>query len=318
MAAKKENKKIIESIKTEAKEYYTWKNMVIRYIILWFLIILLIIQFIIPHKKKINNIEQTEQQIENTEIAQNNETIQNDEKDDSFSFLWEDFYPSEMDTISKIQFDQTINSLKNLEYTYALSQYYLPEIYNTFDEYGIPREFSYISILNNFKQPYRQIEKDLWEYYWLIISNEVDERLNTKRASTAISLYLSDLYYEFWDWNLVLLAYFMWPDELAQEMNWQWVQSFQDLFIPNEIKEQYTKILAYSYIFENIEEFINPNNIRFYKPKNTITVPVTEIKSLIRRAQKNKHSYKEIRELNPRILWNTLPKWNREIVIKNE
>jgi hypothetical protein len=36
---------------------------------------------------------------------------------------------------------------------------------------------------------------------------------------------------------------------------------------------------------------------------------------LIKRARKNKYSYKEIKELNPRILWNSLPKWKREIII---
>jgi hypothetical protein len=32
--AEKENKKVLDNIKTEAKEYYSGKNMVVRYIIL--------------------------------------------------------------------------------------------------------------------------------------------------------------------------------------------------------------------------------------------------------------------------------------------
>ncbi len=307
--AKKENKTIsetVENVKTEAKEYYKWKNMVVRYIILWFLVILLVLQFILPHKK--NRNESVEESSSETIVSENIEEL-------TFNFLWEYISLSQMDSDTKINFDKIIKKLENdIDYKYTLSQYYLPEVYNIFKD-QIPIEFSYLAILNDFQQPYWQMEKDLREYYGLIISTDVDETLNVKKVSEAAAMYFSDLYKEFKDWNLVLLAYFMWPDELEDQMDLQWVKSFDDLYISNDIKEKYLQIMGYSYVFQNLDEFVDTDKLSFYEKKGTTTVTLSETKDLIKRARKNKYSYKEIKELNPRILWNSLPKWKREIII---
>lgn len=309
--AKKENKTIsetVENVKTEAKEYYKWKNMVVRYIILWFLVILLVLQFILPHKK--NRNESVEELSSETIVSENIEEL-------TFNFLWEYISLSQMDSDTKINFDKIIKKLENdIDYKYTLSQYYLPEVYNIFKD-QIPIEFSYLAILNDFQQPYWQMEKDLREYYWLIINSDVDETLNIKKVSEAAAMYFSDLYRKFKDWNLVLIAYLMWTDELEQQMNLQWVKHFEDLYITNDIKEKYLQIMAYSYIFQNLDEFIDENNLSLYEQKSTERVSVSDIKDLVKRAKKNKYSYKEIKELNPRILWNSLPKWKREILVNN-
>lgn len=308
--AKKENKTIsetVENVKEEAKEYYKWKNMVVRYIILWFLVILLILQFILPHKKnKKESIDELNQ--ESMETGKAEEII--------FDFLWDEVSLSKMDSDTKIKFDKIIKKLQSdIDYKYTLSQYYLPEVYETFDESKVPVELSYIAILNDFQQPYWQMEKDLREYYGLIISTDIDETLNVKKVSEATAMYFSDLYKKFKDWNLVLIAYLMWTDELEQQMNLQWVKHFEDLYITNDIKEKYLQIMAYSYIFQNIDEFIDKDNLSLYEPKSTERISVSDIKDLVKRAKKNKYSYKEIKELNPRILWNSLPKWKREILV---
>lgn len=308
--AKKENKTIsetVENVKTEAKEYYKWKNMVVRYVILWFLVILLVLQFILPHKK--NRNESVEELTPESIEAENIEEI-------TFNFLWDEISLSKMDSDTKIKFDKILKKLQSdIDYKYTLSQYYLPEVYETFDESKVPVELSYIAILNDFQQPYWQMEKDLREYYWLIINSDVDETLNIKKVSEAAAMYFSDLYKKFKDWNLVLIAYLMWTDELEQQMDLQWVKHFEDLYIVNDIKEKYLQIMAYSYIFQNLDEFIDKDNLSLYEQKSTERISVSDIKDLVKRAKKNKYSYKEIKELNPRILWNSLPKWKREILV---
>ena len=305
--AEKENKKVLDNIKTEAKKYYSWKNMTVRYIILWFLVLLLVLQFILPYKK--NEKKQAE------ELAQNSWEIENTEMV-LFNFLGEDLDLSKMNSDTKIKFDKILKKIQNdLDYKYTLSQYYLPEVYEIFNKYDVPAEFSHIAILNDFQQPYWQIEKDLREYYGLTISSEIDETLNVKKVSEATAMYFLDLYKEFKDWNLVLLAYFMWPDELEDQMDFQWVTSFDDLYISNDIKEKYLQIMGYSYVFQHLDEFVDTDKLSFYEKKETTTVTLSETKDLIKRARKNKYSYKEIKELNPRILWNSLPKWKREILI---
>lgn len=310
--AKKENKTIsetVENVKTEAKEYYKWKNMVVRYVILWFLVILLVLQFILPHKK--NRNESVEELTPESIEAENIEEI-------TFNFLWDEISLSKMDSDTKIKFDKIIKKLQSdIDYKYTLSQYYLPEVYETFNQSKVPVELSYIAILNDFQQPYWQMEKDLREYYGLIISTDIDETLNVKKVSEAAAMYFSDLYKKFKDWNLVLIAYLMWTDELEQQMDLQWVKHFEDLYIVNDIKEKYLQIMAYSYIFQNLDEFIDKDNLSLYEQKSTERISVSDIKDLVKRAKKNKYSYKEIKELNPRILWNSLPKWKREILVNN-
>ena len=304
---KKENKKVLDNIKTEAKEYYSWKNMIIRYVILWFLVLLLVLQFILPHKK--NEKKQVE------ELAQNLWEIETTEAD-LFNFLWEDLDLSKMDSDTKIKFDKVLKKIQNdLDYKYTFSQYYLPEVYEIFNKYDVPVEFAHIAILNDFQQPYWQMEKDLREYYGLTIASEIDETLNVKKVSEATAMYFLDLYKEFKDWNLVLIAYFMWPDELEDQMNLQWIKSFDDLYISNDIKEKYLQIMGYSYVFQHLDEFVDTDKLSLYEKNETTTVTLSETKDLIKRARKNKYSYKEIKELNPRILWNSLPKWKREIVV---
>ena len=309
---KKENKTIsetVENVKEEAKEYYKWKNMVVRYIILWFLVILLVLQVILPHKK--NRNESVEELTPESIETENIEEI-------TFNFLWDEISLSKMDSDTKIRFDKILKKLQSdIDYKYTLSQYYLSEVYETFDESKVPVELSYIAILNDFQQPYWQMEKDLREYYGLIISTDVDETLNVKKVSEATAMYFSDLYKKFKDWNLVLIAYFMWTDELEQQMNLQWVKHFGDLYITNDIKEKYLQIMAYSYIFQNLDEFIDKDNLSLYEQKSTERISVSDIKDLVKRAKKNKYSYKEIKELNPRILGNSLPKWKREILVNN-
>jgi len=310
--AKKENKKIsgtVQTVKTEVKEYYSWKNMTVRYIILWFLVLLLVLQFILPHKKD------TKKQVEEL----NQETIATENTPEiTLNFLWNETNLSKMDSNTKIKFDKTLKKNQNdLDHKYILSQYYLPEVYDVLNEYKVPVEFSYLAILNDFQQPYWQMEKDLREYYWLTISSEIDETLNVKKVSEAIAMYFSDLYKKFKDWNLVLIAYFMWPDELENQMDFQWVKSFENLYITDDIKEKYLQIMAYSYIFQNLDDFVDTDNLSFYEPKSTERISVSDIKDLVKRAKKNKYSYKDIKELNPWILWNSLPKWKREILVNN-
>jgi radical SAM superfamily enzyme with C-terminal helix-hairpin-helix motif len=66
---------------------------------------------------------------------------------------------------------------------------------------------------------------------------------------------------------------------------------------------------------ENISDYINIKNIVSYPNIETKTEKLWETKDLIKRAKKKWYSYKEIKELNPWILWNVLPKGRWEIEV---
>ena len=112
--AEKENKKVLDNIKTEAKEYYSWKNMIVRYVILWFLVLLLVLQFILPHKK--NEKKQAEELVQNLWEIETTETV-------SFNFLGENLDLSKMDSDTKIKFDKVLKKIQNdLDYKYTFTR----------------------------------------------------------------------------------------------------------------------------------------------------------------------------------------------------
>jgi hypothetical protein len=112
---------------------------------------------------------------------------------------------------------------------------------------------------------------------------------------------------------LVALAYGMdmWGDQLNAEILYQWTDEFDELYV---YSDEYYMMMWYSYIFQNLEDYIDVSDIDLYD-LDISTITVSEVKDLIKWCKKNKQSYKVIKELNPWILWNSLPKWKREITI---
>jgi hypothetical protein len=66
---------------------------------------------------------------------------------------------------------------------------------------------------------------------------------------------------------------------------------------------------------ENISDYIDIKNIVSYPDFETEIEKLWETKDLIKRAKKEWYSYKEIKKLNPWILWNVLPKGRWEIEV---
>lgn len=309
MSESKKSKKtnILEEIKSEAKEYYSDKNMPIRYVVIAFLLILLVLQFIFPHKKN----------QENTLEQKNPEVVTQDS--DSFEFLWEIIDVESMNNIQKIYFDISKQNIisKNFENIYKWSQLFIPQVQEILQDYDVPTEFSYL-LLNNYVQfnnidyPTWTLSDSTWKELWLKMNDEVYETLNLKKSTEIIAEYFSDLYDEFWDWKLVMSSYLMWYNDLKQEIKNQWTDDFDELYL-RWIDDYYT-VMWYSYLFQNSDDI--SDDIELYEFIKTKTISVWEIKNLQKRADKNWSSYKEIRELNPRILWNSIPKWKWEIIVK--
>lgn len=300
MSDKKQKNNVIKNIKQEAKEYYTWKNMVIRYIILWFLVILLVLQFIIPNKKK-------------TDDTLNSNTVLPIETT-WFLFLGEQV---DMDTASQIKFDKALSNIlsNDIQYLYKLNQYNSPQLVDILSNYDVPEEFAYIALANRFNLPYRDLDEDIRDDYWLIISRDIDETKNISKSTYVFADYMDELYDEFQDRNLVLVAYYMWESDLQDYMDDQNTTSFDALYLPQDIMDKYYDIMAYSYIFQHISDYVDTSSIQTYSKTKTKTVKLSDQKNLQKWAEKNHYSYKNIRELNPRILWNSLPRWKREILV---
>ena len=290
----------VEEIKQEAKQYYRWKNMVARYVFIWFLVILLWLQFFLP--KNWDNSDKKEIEKEN---------IQN--------VSWElVFLQNQVDT-NNIYYDKAfaniLSSKTQLSLLYKKSLSILPELKQDLQKEGIPTDFQYLALINHLEIPIWDISYEAIDKYWLIINSQIDQRLNTKITKNLTIKYLQDLYDLFGDWDLTLIWYFVGWDDLKQTMMNQDQKNFKNLYLDPEVLSSYYKVVAYKHVMENISDYIDIKNIQPYPELDTKTLKLWETKDLIKRANKEWYTFKEIKELNPWILWDSLPKgkWELEV-----
>ncbi|HKL43767.1 MAG TPA: hypothetical protein VJ892_00645 [Candidatus Absconditabacterales bacterium] len=290
----------VEEIKQEAKQYYRGKNMVARYVFIGFLVILLGLQFFLP--KNGDNSDKKEIEKENIQNA-SGELV---------------FLQKQIDT-NNIYYDKAfaniLSSKTQLSLLYKKSLSILPELKQNLQKEGIPIDFQYLALINHLEIPIWDISYEAIDKYGLIINSQIDQRLNTKITKNLTIKYLQDLYDLFGDWDLTLIGYFVGGDDLKQTMMNQDQKNFKNLYLDPEVLSSYYKVVAYKHVMENISDYIDIKNIQPYPELDTKTLKLGETKDLIKRANKEGYTFKEIKELNPWILGDSLPKgkWELEV-----
>ncbi len=302
-------KQKVEHIKDDAKKYYKWKNMIYRYVLIWFLLILLVLQFLLP-----NNKAGEDQNLIAT--WSNQESIQDESIEKSIDTFW--FLDNSVDT-NNIAFDSAvadiISQLPALKLLYKKSLSILPSLQTQLKKEKMPTDLQYLALLNWLNSPLWMFSQDMADDYGLRMDEDIDEIFNIDKSTQAIIGYMDDLYDNFGDRDLVLIWYFAWEEELEDIMEAQNVDTFQDLYLESYLQSRYYNVMAYKYVMENISDYINTKNITAYPQADTKTIRLWEIKDLVERADKVWYTFKEIKELNTWILWDTLPKWKWELEV---
>lgn len=296
-------KKTIETIKEEAKNYYKWKKMWPRYAIIWFLLLIIVLQFILPKQKKILVDEQ---------VAEITWDITEENQENVFNFLWKDM---DLDMNFEKSLVKILDKRNELLFIYKYKTDILNKLWDELKEKDIPEEFRYFILLN-------QDENTIFPFEWdlndnLIVDEEINERLNYYKSLDNFVEYVKYLYNNFDDDRLVVIWYFMWLDNLKILMMEQSQTDFEKLYFPLDVLEKYYNLMAYAYIYNNILGYIDIEDVSVVEYPETWKVRAWEIKDLVRRAKKAKYDFKLIKELNPWILQNSLPKWKREITVPN-
>ncbi|NPB07823.1 MAG: lytic transglycosylase domain-containing protein [Aquificae bacterium] len=106
---------------------------------------------------------------------------------------------------------------EDLRYAFLRMKKYEDLIVPILRKYGLPEELKYLPVIESLYNPFavsRSGAAGIWQLmpatakrYGLRISEEIDERFDIIRSTEAAARYLSDLYREFGDWELVLAAY---------------------------------------------------------------------------------------------------------------
>lgn len=149
----------------------------------------------------------------------------------------------------------------------ARAKYYFPMFEKYLDQYDIPLEMKYLSIVESALKPdakSRVGASGLWQFMYgtgkefdLKVSSYVDERYDPVKATIAACKYLSQLYNVFGDWDLALAAYNSGPGNVRKAIKRSGgYRNYWNIrpFLPKETAGYVPAFYATMYIFEYSED----------------------------------------------------------------
>lgn len=228
------------------------------------------------------------------------------------------------------------NTLERLEYELIVSlgapvsttmwfkraSRYFPIIENMARDMGVPEDLKYVAV----------IESDLRSEAvstasavgpWQFISSTgrmcgldqndcLDERRDWEKSTRAALSHLLELKQRFGSWFLALAAYNAGPGRVSEACSEQGETSYFSLKLPRETERYVFRALAAKLILENPTLYgINPTGARLYGMEDIqifeLNVPQSGL-SAIKLAKAANVSYRRLRELNPWLNGQTLPR----------
>lgn len=149
----------------------------------------------------------------------------------------------------------------------GLSQYYFPMIEPVLDQYNIPLELKYLTIVESALNP-RAVSRTgatgLWQFmygtgkmYDLEVTTLVDERRDPAKETVAAAQFLRDLYNIYGDWALVIAAYNCGPGNVNRAIKrsggrtnfWEIYQ-----YLPKETRGYVPAFISVNYIMTYYKE----------------------------------------------------------------
>jgi membrane-bound lytic murein transglycosylase D len=149
----------------------------------------------------------------------------------------------------------------------AKAKYYFPMFEQYLDQYDIPLEMKYLSIVESALKPKARSRvgaSGLWQFMYgtgkqfdLKVSSYVDERYDPLKATIAACKYLSQLYKIFGDWDLALAAYNSGPGNVRKAIKRSGgYRNYWNIrpYLPRETAGYVPAFYATMYIFEYADE----------------------------------------------------------------
>lgn len=208
-----------------------------------------------------------------------------------------------------------------MERLMGLSHFYFPMFEQEFDNYNIPLEMKFLSIVESALKPRARSRvgaTGLWQFmfatgkeYNLDVSSYVDERSDPIKSTTAAAQYLSRLYRIFGDWDLALAAYNSGPGNVNKAIRrsggyknyWNIRQN-----LPRETAGYVPAFLATMYIFEFAEEHGFKPERPAFQHIQTDTIHVKQMITLDQVAETTGVNIEELQFLNPSYKLDIIPK----------
>ena len=197
---------------------------------------------------------------------------------------------------------------------------YRPMIQRILDEEGLPQELIYVAQAESlFKPGARSTKKaaGIWQFmdkrgreYGLHRSSEYDDRLDPEKATRAAARHLRDLYKEYGDWYLAMVAYNAGPRRVVRATRRTGGSDFWEFSrqkaIPRETRNYVPMILAITIMAKKPKEF-GLGDILPDPPLEYSTIHVHTATHLGFISDILVRPLDEIRELNPAVLKDVVP-----------
>ncbi|MDR1396556.1 MAG: transglycosylase SLT domain-containing protein [Desulfarculales bacterium] len=205
---------------------------------------------------------------------------------------------------------------------------YFPYISSQLQAAGLPDDLKYLAVTESFLLHYVRSKAGalgLWQFmpatgrqFKLAVNDFIDERLNPEKSTQAAIAYFKYLYGLFKNWPLVMAAYNAGQGTVLAQMKEQGADNYYDLYLPRETMRYVYRVMAIKIILSDPEAYgYHLPQERIYRPYEGEEVKFTLSRELALRdlAAYSQSSVRFIRELNPQLLVNRLPKGAYQLLV---
>ena len=205
---------------------------------------------------------------------------------------------------------------------------YFPYITRELKAAGLPDDLKFLAVTESFLLHYVQSKAGalgLWQFmpatgrqYKLAINDTIDERLNPEKSTHAAIAYFKYLHRMFNNWALAMASYNCGQGKVLNELKEQGAKSYYDLYLPRETMRYVYRVMAMKIILSDPEAYgyhIPKEHIYAPYQGDSITLTVTNPLPLRDLAAYSKSTVRYLRELNPELKVNTLPKGSYQLLM---
>lgn len=205
---------------------------------------------------------------------------------------------------------------------------YFPHIQNVLKAARMPDDLKYIAVIESALKPHagsNRGARGVWQFirstgrnYGLTVNGYLDERRNFYLSTRAAVRYLRDLHTMFGSWTLSCAGYNMGEQGLKRRIQKQEVTDYYKLDLPNETERYILRAIAAKLLLSDPARYgFDLRASDYYKPvkfdrvqlKTKWSTPVTII------AKAADTYYKKVRDLNPQLLSDVIPKGTHTIFL---
>ncbi len=188
---------------------------------------------------------------------------------------------------------------------------YFPVIEPILKENNIPDDFKYLMAIESSLNPLAKSPAGaagLWQFmpatarqYGLEVSDQVDERYHTEKATRAACRYLKEAYAKYKDWMAVSASYNAGQGRISGQLDKQSAEHAMDLWLVEETSRYMFRILAAKAVFNDPQRYgflLKAESLYPVIPCKEVSVS-TAIDNLNDFAQKQGITYAQLRDFNP-------------------